>query len=162
LAVALLKPLLERSVRQRIESAAARHGMVARIESVRIGLWPFMRLSGFDLDLGHGARLHADTIAATYPGRLRLAVRAANLAGPADFTVSSPDTAWYVAGTRGEDLQLTLAEPQTGLSIRKLTDSAGSGWNVEAHGLDIGHLLDVRREGVPLLDGGISDGRVNL
>ena len=76
--------------------------------------------------------------------------------------MSSPVSAWYVAGIRGEDLQLTLIEPQAGLSIRKLKDSAGSGWNVEARGLDIGHLFDVRREGSPLLDGGIADGRVNF
>ena len=72
LAVVLLKPMLERAVRERIESAAVRHGMVARIGSVRVGLWPFLRLTGVDLDLGHGARLHADMIAATYPGRVRL------------------------------------------------------------------------------------------
>ena len=154
--------MLERAVRERIESAALRHGMVARIGSVRVGVWPFLRLEGFDLDFGHGARLHADTIAAAYPGRLRLAVQAANLVGPAGFKVSSPATAWYVAGVRGGDLQLTLIEPQAGLSIRKLANSEGSGWNVEARALDIGHLLDVRREGYPLLDGGIADGRVNL
>jgi Transglycosylase len=162
LAVVLLKPMLERSVRERIESAARRHGMVARIDSVRIGVWPFVRLTGFDLDLGHGARLHADTIAATWPGRVRLAVGAANFLGPAGFTVSSPASAWYVAGIRGDDLQLTMIEPQAGLSIRNLKDSAGSGWNVEARGLDIGHLLDVLREGSPLFDGGIADGRVEL
>jgi Transglycosylase len=162
LAVVLLKPKFERAVRERIESAARRHGMVARIDSVRIGVWPFVRLTGFDLDLGDGARLHADMIAATYPGRVRLAVRAASLSGPARFTMTSPASAWYVAGIRGEDFQLTLIEPQAGLSIRKLADSAGSGWNVEARGLDIGHLLDVRREGSPLLDGGIADGLVTL
>jgi hypothetical protein len=101
-------------------------------------------------------------IAATYPGRVRLEVRVANLSGPAGVTVNSSVSAWYVAGIRGEDLQLTLIEPQAGLSIRKLQDSAGSGWNVEARGLDISHLFDVRREGSPLLDGGIADGRVNL
>jgi Transglycosylase len=162
LAVVLLKPMLERAVRARIESAAVRHGMVARIDSVRVGVWPFLRLTGFDLDLGHGARLHADMIAATYPGRVRLAVRAANLSGPAGFTVSSPPSAWYLVGIRGENLQLTLIEPQAGLSIRQLKDSLGSGWNVEARGLDIGHLFDVRREGSPLFDGGIADGRVGL
>src|SRR5215510_1958397 len=83
LAAVLLRPVLEHAIRERIESAAVRHGMVARIGSVRVGVWPFLRLEGFDLELGHGVRLHADRIAATYPGRLRLAVRAANLAGPA-------------------------------------------------------------------------------
>jgi hypothetical protein len=162
LAVMLLRPVLERAVRERIESSAVRHGMVCRIGSVHVGAWPFLRLEGFDLDLGHGLRLHADMIAATYPGRLRLAVQAANLVGPAGLKVSSPITAWYVAGIRGEDFQLTLIEPQAGLSIRQQADSVSNGWDVEAKGLDIGRLLDVRREGYPLLDGGIADGSVNF
>ncbi|MEO8062877.1 MAG: biosynthetic peptidoglycan transglycosylase [Pseudomonadota bacterium] len=163
LAAVLLKPTLERAIHERIESAAVRHGMVVRIGSVRVGVWPFLRLSDFDLDVGHGVRLHADQITATYPGRLRLAVRTGNLSGPAGFTVSSTATVWYVAGIRSDgDLQFALVEPQAGLSIRKLTDSAGSGWNVEARRLDIGHLFSVRREGSPILDGGIADGRVNL
>src|SRR6202012_1394375 len=76
--------------------------------------------------------------------------------------VSSPATAWDVAGIRGEDPQLTLVEPQAGLSIRKLADPWGSALNVEARGLDVGRLLDVRRDAHPLLDGGIADGRVDL
>ena len=162
LAAMMLKPRFERAIRERLESAAARHGMVVRIDSVSVGIWPFVRLEGFDLDLGHGVRLHADMIAATYPGRLRLAVQAANLVGPAGLKVSSPITAWYVTGIRGEDLQLTLIEPQAGLSIRQQADSGSDGWNVEAKGLDIGRLLDMRREGDPLLDGGIANGSVNL
>src|SRR6202040_3133567 len=79
----LLRPMLEHAVRARIESAAVRHGAVARIGLVHVGFWPLLRLQGFDLDLGHGVRLHADMIAATWPGRLRLAVRAATLAGSA-------------------------------------------------------------------------------
>jgi hypothetical protein len=162
LAAVLLKPTLERAVRERIESAAVRHGMVARIGSVRVGVWPFLRLSDFDLDISHGVRLHADTIAATYPGRLRLAVGAANLVGPAGLSVSPPATEWYVSGIRGEQLQLTLIEPQAGLSIRQQADSTGSGWNVEARGLDVGRLLDVRRQGNPLVAGGTADGIVNF
>ena len=162
LAAVLLRPMLERAVRERIESSAERHGMVCRIGSVHVGVWPFLRLTGFDLDLGHGVRLHADMIAATYPGRLRLTVQAANLVGPGGLKVSSPITAWYVTGIRGEDFQLTLKEPQAGLSIRQQADSVSNGWDVEAKGLDIGRLLDVRREGYPLLDGGIADGSVNL
>ncbi len=117
LAALLLRPMLENAVRVRIESAAVRHGAVARIGLVHVGVWPLLRLEGFDLDLGHGGRLHADVIAATWPGRLRLAVRAAALAGPEGVRVSSPDTAWDVAGIFGEDLRLTLVEPQAGLSI---------------------------------------------
>jgi hypothetical protein len=162
LAAILLKPRLERAIHARVVSSAARHGMTARMTSVRVGLWPLVRLEGFDLDFGHGLRLHADTIAATYPGRLRLAVRAATLVGPAGFRINSPDTAWYLAGLRGEDLQLTLIEPQAGLAIRQQADAEGRGWNVEVRGLDISRLLEVRREDNPLLEGGIADGRVTL
>jgi hypothetical protein len=158
----LLRPMLEHAVRARIESAAVRHGMVARIGLVHVGVWPLLRLTGFDLDLGLGVRLHADMIAATWPGRLRLAVRTANLVVPAGVRVSSPATAWDVADILGEDLHLTLVEPQAGLSIRKLADAVGSAWIVEARGLDVGRLLDVRRDARPLLDGGIADGRVDL
>jgi hypothetical protein len=162
LAAAFLKPALEREVREQIESAALRHGMVARIGSVRVGVWPFLRLSGFDLDIGHGLRLHADTVAATYPGRLRLAVRAANLVGPAGFGVRSPETAWYVTGIRAGDLELTLIEPQPGLAIRQQTDAMGKVWKVEAQGLDVDRLLEVRRDGHPFVVGGVADGHVDL
>ena len=157
-----LRSTLEHAARARIESAAVRHGMVAHIGLVHVGVWPLLRLEGFDLDLRPGVRLHADMIAATWPGRLRLAVRTATLAGPAGISVSSSATAWDVAGLRGGDLRLTLVEPQAGLAIRKLADPEGSAWNVEARGLDVGRLLDVRRDAHPLLDGGIADGRVDL
>src|ERR1700720_3031660 len=162
LAALLLRPMLENAVRARIESAAVRHGAVARIGVVHVGVWPLLRLEGFDLDLGHGVRLHADVIAATWPGRLRLAVRAGTLAGPAGVRVSSAATAWDMAGIFGEDLRLTLVEPLAGLSIRKLASPVGSAWSIEARGLDAGRLFDVRRDVHPLLDGGIADGRVDL
>jgi len=162
LAALLLRPMLENAVRARIESAAVRHGIAARVRLVHVGVRPLLRLEGVDLDLGHGVQLHADMIAATWPGGLRLAVRAATLAGPAGVRVNLPATAWDIAGSLDKDLQLTLVEPQAGLSIRRLVDPAGSAWNIEARGLDVGHLLDVQRDADPLLNGGIEDGRVHL
>jgi hypothetical protein len=162
LAALLLRSMLEHAVRARIESAAVRHGYVARIGRVHVGVWPLLRLEGFDLDLRSGVRLHADTIAATWPGRLRLAVRAAMLTGPAGVRVSSPASAWDIAGIPGKDLRVTLVEPQAGLAIRKLADLVGNAWSIEARGLDLSRLLDVRRGAQPLLDGGIANGRVDL
>ena len=52
LAALLLRSMLEHGVRARIESAAVRHGAVARIGVVHVGVWPLLRLEGFDLDLG--------------------------------------------------------------------------------------------------------------
>jgi hypothetical protein len=161
-AVPLLRSTLEHAVRARIESAAVRHGAIARIGLVHIGIWPLLRLEDFDLDLKFGLRVHADMIAATWPGHLRLAVRTAALAGPAGIRVSAPATAWDMAGIFGDDLRLALVEPQAGLSIHKLADPVGGAWNIEVRGLDVGRLLDVRRDAHPLLDGGIEDGRVDF
>jgi hypothetical protein len=162
LATLSVRPMLEQAVRARIESAALRHGMVVQIGLVHVGVWPLLRLEGFDLDLGSGARLHADVLTATWPGRLRLAVRGAALAGPAAIRVSAPATAWDLAGIRGDDPRVTLVEPQTGLSIRRQADPAGSAWHVEARGLDVGRVFDVRRDAHPLFDGGIANGRVDV
>jgi monofunctional biosynthetic peptidoglycan transglycosylase len=162
LAALWLRSMLEHAVRARIESAAVRHGMVARIAEVHVGIWPLLRLEGVDLDAGHGVRLHADTIAATWPGRLRLTVRAATLAGPAGVKVHSSATAWNVTGVHGPNLVLNLVEPQAGLSIRKTKDQAGIAWSVEARGLDLNRLSDVRRDADSLFDGGIADGRADL
>ena len=161
-AALLLRSTLERAVRARIESAAVRHDAVARIGQVHIGVWPLLRLEGFDLDLGHGEHLHADMITASWPGRLRLAVRAAALAGPAGIRVSLPPTVWDAVGIFSDDLQLALVQPQSGLSIHKLANPGGSAWNIELRGLDVAHLLDVRRDARPLLNGGITDGRVDF
>ncbi len=157
-----LSSRLEHAVRTRIESAALRHGAVARISGVHVGVWPLLRLDGFDLDLRSGVQLHADRIAATWPGYLRLDVRAATLAGPAGVRVRSPATAWDLAGIFGEDVRLTLVAPQTGLSIRKRADAVGSTWNIEARELDVGRLFDVQRDAHPVIDAGIADGRVDL
>ena len=161
-AALLLRSMLEHAVRARIESAAVRHGMVARIGQVHVGVWPLLRLEGFDLDVGHGVRLHADMIAATWHGRLRLALRAAALTGTAGVRASSPATAWDIAGIYGGDLRLMLVEPQAGLWIRRLENPEGSAWSLEARGLDLSRLLDIRRDARPLFDGGIADGRVDL
>ena len=162
LAALLLKPIVEQRVRARIESAAVRHGAVARIGVVHVGVWPLLRLEQFDLDLRYGVQLHADSIAVTWPGLLRLAVRAATLAGPAGIKVSSAATAWDAAGIFGEDSRLTLVKPQAGLSIRERASPVGSAWNIEARGLDAGRLFDVQHDAHPLLEGGIADGRVDL
>ena len=154
--------MLEQAVRARIESAAVRHGAVARIGALHVGVWPFLVLERFDLELGHGVRLPADVISATWPGRLRCAVHAATVAGPAGLTASMSATTWDVAGISGEDIRLTLVEPQAALSIRKVAYSRGSEWHVEARGFDARRVLDVRRDARPLLEGGIADGRVDF
>lgn len=163
MAMLLLKNVAEKSVRARIESSALRHGMVTRIGAVRVGVWPLLRLEKIAVELGHGAHLQADSIAVTWRGRWRLTVRDATLAGPAQVAVTAPITTWNVAGLLfGGELQVTLVEPQGGLSIRKRSESSATEWTVDLRALDISRLLDVKRSGQPLLEGGIANGSVAL
>ena len=120
LAALLLKPMLEQAVRARIEAAAVSHGMVARIGQVHVGVWPFVRLERFDLDAGHGVQLHADAIAATWPGGCDSRFAPPLSRAPGMITVSSPASAWDIEGIRGGDLvahaggaSVGLVDPQT-------------------------------------------------
>jgi len=80
----------------------------------------------------------------------------------AGIRVSAPATAWDTTGIFDDDLRLALVEPQAGLTIHKVADPMGGAWNIELRELDVGHLLDVRRDAHLLLDGGIEHGRVDV
>jgi len=121
------RPLLARAVRARIEAEAARHGLVARIDSVRVGLWPPLRLTGVALEDKERWRLNADTVEAWWPGRTRLIVSRAVLQGPGGLTVAAPSTTWDVVGSDRDVLRVALRQPQAGLTLsRMLTLGAGS------------------------------------
>jgi hypothetical protein len=55
------RPFLERTIRTRIETEAARQGVVARMDGVRVGLWPPVRLTGLSLKAQESSRLTADS-----------------------------------------------------------------------------------------------------
>ncbi len=157
-----LRPALEQVVRARLESAALRHGMAARIGVIHVGLWPLLRLEQVDLELGHDLRLQADAVAATWAGQLRLSVRGAVFHGPAGLTIRSARSAWTVAGLFGDSPLLRLREPQTGLTLQGQRDADGTAWHIDAHELAIGKLFEVQRDKLPLFDGGMADGDVTL
>src|SRR5262245_41426460 len=46
----MARPRLERKVRARLEREAAQHDLKLRIESLRVGLWPALRLRGVRLE----------------------------------------------------------------------------------------------------------------
>src|SRR5213594_579541 len=83
------RPLLARAIRGRIEAEAARRGLVARIDTVRVGVWPPLRLTGVALEDTERWRLTADAVEAWWPGRTRLTVSRAVLHGPAGLTVAA-------------------------------------------------------------------------
>jgi transglycosylase-like protein len=161
-ALAVREPLA-RAVRARIEARAARHDLLARIDEVRVGLWPPLRLTGVALEGKGGWRLRAGTIEAWWPGRTRLVVNDAALEGPAGLTVAVESTLWEVSGLLRDDTRLALVEPHSGLILsRTAGPDRREVWTVEAADLPIDHLLDVRRFARPLIAGGIMRGSVVL
>ena len=156
------RPLLARAVRSRIEAEAARHGLLVRIDTVRIGPWPPLRLTGVALEKPGRWRLSADTVEAWWSGRTRLSVSHAGLQGPAGLMVAAESTTWDVVGVTHDPLRVALRQPQAGLILSRTADPDGSAWVIEAHDLPLGRLLDVRRFDRPLLDGGTIRGSLTL
>jgi transglycosylase-like protein len=156
------RPLLARAVRARIEAEAARRGLVARIDTVRVGPWPPLRLTGVALEKTGRWRLSADTVEAWWSGRTRLIVSHAVLHGPAGLTVTAVSTSWDVLGVADDAWRVALRKPQAGLILNRTTGPDGSAWALEAQDLPMGRLLDVRRFDRPLLDGGTIRGSLTL
>ena len=162
LAMMEMKPVLERVIRTKIESGAMRHGVVARIGAVHVGLWPMLRLEGLDLDVGHGGQLHAQTVAATWLGHTVLAFRTATMTLPGGITLSSTNSNWRLSGDLSDAFELILREPQAGLWLRRHAEATGSVWNLQAQNVEVGRLLTVRHDDRVLLDGGVANGRIDI
>ena len=156
------RPFVERAVAARIEAEAARRGLVARVDAVRVGLWPPLRLEGARLEKPGSWRLGTGTVEVWWPRRIRLVVGRAVLEGPAGLTVAAESTTWDVVGGASDDLHVVLGRPGAGLDVRRTAGPGGSAWSFEASDLPMGRLLDVRRFDRPLLDGGTIRGSVTL
>src|SRR5439155_24476702 len=151
-----------RAVRARIEAEAARHGLVARIDTVRVGPWPPLRLTGVALEKTGRFRLTADTVEAWWSGRTRLRVSHAVVHGPAGLTVAAESTTWDVVGFAQDALRVALRQPRAGLILSRSAGPDGSMWALEAQDLPMDRLLDIRRFDRPLLDGGTLRGSLTL
>lgn len=153
-----LRSVAEQTLRERIDATARRQGMVARIDTVRVGLWPLLRLQGLDVALKPGLRLQADSVVVTWPFGWRVAVQGANLRGPADLELRSASSRWQVEGLGSNDLRLTLRDAEGDLTLQRQATAAEEVWQVKVEDLDLGSLLQVRHEGLPVFVGGRADG----
>jgi hypothetical protein len=157
------RPLLERRLRAWIEAVAARHGLVARLEAVRVGLWPPVRVTGVALDSTRaGVRLSADSVEAWWPAHARVIVRHMVGQGPAGLTVTVPSMTWDVAGRAGGGLRAVLSGPGPGLVLTRATGAGGTTWSLTASDLPAGRLLEVRRGDRPFVDAGTVRGSLTL
>ncbi|HYV86169.1 MAG TPA: transglycosylase domain-containing protein [Patescibacteria group bacterium] len=156
------RPLLERRLRTWIETGAARHGLVARIDAVHVGLWPPVRVTGVALDSTRSVRLNADTVEVWWPAHVRVVAHHAVAQGPAGLTVTTPSMTWDVTGLAGGGLRAVLIRPGTGLVLTRAGGDRKTTWSVTATDLPAGRLLDVRRGDRPFVDAGTVRGALTL
>jgi hypothetical protein len=163
LALVAARPRLERAVRARLENEAARRGLLARIETVHLGLWPPLRITGVELEpKGAAWRLSVGGIEAWWRGRPRLVVRDALLEGPASLTCAAPASSWEIRRAGRGAQRLVLVEPQAGLNLEHASGSEGDRWKVEAIDLPIDRVFEVWQSGRPLLQGGKARGTLSV
>ena len=156
------RPLVERRLRAWIEATAARHGLVARLDAVRVGLWPPVRATGVTLDSPRGVHLVADAVEVWWPAHARVVVRHAVVQGPAGLTVTVPSMTWDVAGRTGGGFNAVLTRPGPGLVLSRARGAGGTTWTVAATDLPAGRLLEVRRDDRPFVDAGTVRGSLTL
>jgi hypothetical protein len=164
------RPALEQRVRERIQAEAFKRGLVARVDGVRVGLWPPVLLTGVRLEKPGQWSLTTDkaslSLRARGPGlgllgRARLTLGATTIAAPAGLTLDLVPTVWDVVVGERDVGALSLRQPATGLILTRQTADRGV-FEVRAEEAPLGSLLELRRGGVPLLDAGVVTGRLGL
>jgi hypothetical protein len=141
---------LERRIEARIVAEAARIGAVARVERVRIALWPPLRVSGLEVEKPGLWRAAVEDVSVRprLRGRsgfgpfLRVAVGPAVATLPSELEIRLNATEWDWDGRSTAE----LAEPTGGLKMRTESAPDARRFELTATELDIGRLAGVRLE----------------
>jgi hypothetical protein len=168
----VLRPRLERAVASRVESEASRHGLAARVASVRLGLWPPLRLAGVVVEPKPAGtegsvtrarfRLSAASVEGWWRGRPRLVVRDALLEGPGGTTLAARATSWDIRRGDPGTWRLALVEPQHGLTLDQAAGAGETRWTAEATDLPLDSVFDLRQSDRPLVREGTARGRIHI
>jgi len=162
LGILALKPRLERAVRARIEMEAAKRGLTATIGSVRVGLYPPLRLSGVSVESPSKWRLTADAMEGWWRSGTFLVIDKAAFRGPAGVTLTAEHTEWEVRVSGGDDFSARLAKPRPGLEVKKTSSPPGHEWSLEARDFPVAQIFDLRRFDDPVADVGTISGVVRV
>ena len=160
---------LEHQIRARILEGASRRGLVAQVGGVTVGWRAPLMVTGLRVARSGRWSVEAETAALT-PRPLgegvlsgaRLALGRLKVVGPGGLTAEAGPTVWDVERDRSGATAFALREPFSGLSIKRRPATGGIRLEARATGAPLGSLLTVRRNGVPLLDAGVVDGRARL
>ena len=160
---------LEQAVRKRIEDEAARHGLEARMDAVRVGLWPPLRIEGLRVSKPGAFVLAAPTAGVSLRpfgtglvGRTRLSLGPTTLTTAQGLALEAQPTVWDLA-VLPDGRRADLRSPRGGLAVR-WTGGADATGEAEAvfTNLAVGELLTVRRGSAVLLDLGRVSGVLRL
>jgi hypothetical protein len=141
---------LERRIEARIVAEAAKVGAVARVERVRVALWPPLRVSGLVVEKPGIGQLAVDEVSVRprLRGRsgfgpfVRIVVGSGVVTLPSDLEIRLSATEWDWDGRSTAELAL----PTEGLRLRAVSEPDVRRLEVTATQLDIGRLAGVRLE----------------
>jgi len=161
----LAAPGIKDRIRARIEREAARRGVVAHLDAVRLGVWPVVRLEGLRLERPGGWSVRADRagiwlrpLGHGLVGRARVALGPVLVSGPGGFSVECAPSVWDVVAPRADDLGLESRRPDEGLRVLWHRTSDGGRLDVRADAFPIARTFTIERDATPLLDGGVVSG----
>jgi penicillin-binding protein 1A len=160
---------LESQIRARILAEATRRGLVAQVDGVSVGLRPPLLITGLRVARPGKWSVAADTATLTMHlrghgllGRTRLALGPVRATGPGGLSVDLVPTVWELAGDDAGAQSLVLHEPASGLTLTRRSGGAVPALEVCATSAPVGSLLTLRRDGLPMLEAGVVDGRLGL
>jgi hypothetical protein len=159
----LSRPWLEARVAARLEAAARKLGATSSVESVRLGLWPPLRLAKVSIEKPDQWTLAVDEAAVAPRWSLHalgLRLGALHVTHRSGLALDAPPTRWLVAGGT-EAGRVVLEAPSEGLAIA-WTAGAEQLWSLRAERLAAGEVFRLRRGEGSLLDAGVVDGAADL
>jgi len=160
---------LESRIRARILAEATRRGLVAQVDAVRVGLRPPLLLTGLRVARPGKWSVAADGAAFTLRaqgqgllGRARVALGPVKVTVPGGVTADLVPTVWDIGTDDGGASTIKLREPAAGLMLTRRGGGSGPALEARATSAPVGSLLTMRRDGVPMLEAGVVDGRLRL
>jgi len=168
-AAAYRRAALESQIRARILAEATRRGLVAQVDAVRVGFAPPLLITGLRVNRPGKWSVAADTAALTMRlrghgllGRTRLGLGPVRATGPGGLSVDLVPTVWELAGDDSGAQSLELREPASGLTLTRRPVGSDPALEARVTRAPVGSLLVLRRDGAPMLDAGVVDGRLGL
>jgi hypothetical protein len=164
-AAVVWRPRVEDAVRARIAREAAARGLAVRVDSVRVGIWPPLTLSGVRVEKpGTWSAETNEARLTLYPWarRVRVALGPLSASGPGGLAVDMSPAEWETPMSQNARIAVELRGPVEGLSLLWTPAPGGGRLEGTARDAPLGRLLTVRRNGLPVVDAGVASGTFQI